>query len=109
MRKATLKALKASIRKGQQIAIGKAYSRGVDNCPLCKRFGFTCRIRATLEYCPVVIETRHVGCLRTPYNTFERNSLITNNGMKASSKRSQATARNIVRFLQRLLPDEERS
>ena len=69
----TLKALKGSIKKWENIVLGKGQNLGADNCPLCKVF--LTRNRPCVG-CPVRTKTGKVGCGGTPYEDFIRHPTI---------------------------------
>lgn len=61
----TLKALKGSIRKWEQIRDGLIQDEGVRNCPLCKLFH-----HIDCLGCPVQQRTGHMRCAGSPYEDF---------------------------------------
>ena len=61
----TLKALKESIWKWEQIIAGTGIDVGVDNCPLCCLFYWQGRKRCLS--CPVYMETGGKCCSKSPY------------------------------------------
>lgn len=65
MNKATLKALKASIKHWQTDTPPMMAS----DCALCNRFHYACRksYSSTGEYCPIFKQTGKRGCAETPY------------------------------------------
>ncbi len=67
MDKKTEKALRASIRKWDLIAAGKAGSDGPNNCPLCKEF----YANVDCKGCPVAEATRDSCCSGSPYDAWD--------------------------------------
>jgi hypothetical protein len=63
----TLKALKGSIDKWENIVSGKGEDEGIDNCPLCKMF----KEMEDCTECPVSINTGKAECCKSPYVEWE--------------------------------------
>jgi len=60
----TLKALKGSIRKWEDIIAGTGVDQGVYNCALCSLFYWA---KKHCVFCPVFIETGKQYCYESPY------------------------------------------
>ncbi len=73
MKPETLKALKASIRKWEQIVEGTGTDNGSENCALCQRFSRNGWVECKLEdeVCPVVHETGWEMCHGSPYTDWQ--------------------------------------
>lgn len=106
MDKATLKALKGSIRKWVKIVVGEEIDLATENCPLCEMF-----FDRDCEGCPVKEKTGRTSCDGTPYQDkwvwvepFGRNG----NGGYRHSKKSKEAAIAEVAFLKSLLPEESK-
>lgn len=89
------KALHGSINKWKKIAVGELIDRGIDNCPLCQMFwGDDCK------GCPVEVDTKAVGCRRTPYDDW----IIEGGGVSslANTRFLQTVALKEVAYLESL-------
>src|SRR5262245_65088865 len=95
-----LAALKKSIRKWEQIVAGRAYSKGPENCPLCKLFwipipgGVGGLAPESCIGCPVYEDTGEPGCIGTPYEDYENDN-------------TQENAEAELEYLRSLLPAEQ--
>lgn len=68
MDKATLQALKKSIKKWENIVAGTGQDEGVGNCALCKLFWPKPFVELACKGgCPVFNKTQRKGCVDTPY------------------------------------------
>lgn len=104
MNKKTLRALKGSIRKWEEIVAGKACDYGSDNCPLCQLFFYT----DFCEGCPVKAKTGEQSCSGSPYDKWC--CLLPNevslSGGYIHTKQSLAAAKAELKFLKSLLPKD---
>lgn len=96
MDRATLKALKASIKHWETNLIDSdKASVAASDCALCRRF--TCGV---CKGCPIYEKTRLKGCLRTPY--IEAMNAKDKHGY--NSPEFRVAALKELRFLESLLP-----
>lgn len=108
MKKATITALKKSIKVWERRAAGENIQPNQANCPLCVRFDpsrfiFECHIKSTGERCPVYAKTGRRQCKGSNYFAFASYWEIIAN--KPKSKRLKALAQKEVDFLKSLLPN----
>jgi len=106
----TLKALKGSIRKWEEIVAGSGIDRATDNCPLCQLFIVA---NDTCSGCPVDSAGHH-GCFGSPYDRWCGHCMETrteDGGIerRAVTDAAMEAARAELRFLKSLLPKEARS
>ena len=109
MDRATVKALRGSIKKWELIVLGRGTDEGDDNCPLCHMFFDNDCIG-----CPVSARTGHSNCVGSPYAKFvsavyaDFNSLVDGyeeGGVNAViGPRSMQAAIDEYNFLVSLLP-----
>lgn len=98
MNKATLTALKGSIRKWEKIAAGTGEDYAQENCPLCTKFlHFNC------TGCPVSEEVGQPNCNDTPYRDTWL-PLRHEFGPTAINPEMKKAARLELHFLKSLLP-----
>ena len=98
MNRKTLKALKGSIEKWEDIVAGTGHDDGAENCPLCQLF-----IRNECVGCPVFEKTRMRECQGTPYQRWVR-YLGFAPTWTAGTLRQKAAAKAELKFLKSLLP-----
>lgn len=111
MKKKTLKALKGSIKKWEDIVAKKATDQGERNCPLCKIF-IRHSLKKDCEGCPVAKAAKTSGCENTPYTKWAERSTETtiDNGddfyweRKNDSDKANRAAKAMLKFLKSLLP-----
>lgn len=107
MNKRTLKALKGSIKKWDDIAERGGVDRGEDNCPLCKAFKDLC------DPCPVKMSTGKYQCRGTPYSDFTEcaEDQSSNSWLEIANAATSPTAKKHARrmrdYLISLLPEGE--
>ncbi len=101
MTRRVLRALKGSIKKWENIVLGKGVDMGTSNCPLCAEFW---NKTGSCSGCPVSEKTGKTGCLGTPYD-----SEFINKHDRYSSNDSKGVvdALKEVEFLRSLLPKNE--
>lgn len=106
MDKDTLEALKGSIKKWEGIVEGTTRDEGTANCPLCQKFNTNeMKLTEKCRGCPVMIETRQIGCAGTPYIEYE--DAVDEFG--EDSVEAEGIAKEELCFLQSLLPEGEES
>ena len=91
----TLEALNGSIAKWEAIVAGTGVDKGVENCPLCKRFFFNC-----CQGCPVN-DVGGYGCIGTPYDQWCALEVD-----KVTNDEEREYAQAELNFLKSLLPKE---
>ena len=117
MEKATLKALKKSIKHWKGIVAGKETSRGTDNCALCDLFynenddEHECCVG-----CPVMERTEQEACGGSPYGAFTEvaqcKGRYMDDGYGIFNDKDQIihgaviAAKDELSFLQSLLPEK---
>ena len=95
---ATLEALRGSIKKWERIVAGTGVCRGVDNCPLCRRFHAAYGNSPCCSGCPVFEATGKRGCTGTPIEDYDDED--------GTEEEMLAAAIAEVDFLKSLLPKE---
>lgn len=106
MNKKTLRALKGSIRKWEEIVAGEEVDDGVDNCPLCQLFYWE-----DCKGCPVKETTGKECCVGSPYDD-EWNDIhqfdltLSDKGGYVHTEQSLAAAKAELKFLKSLLPKD---
>jgi hypothetical protein len=101
----TLKALRGSIKKWEDICSGVGVDNGADNCPLCTRF-----YSRQCSGCPVMLKTGFDSCNGTPYaekwyyvvECDEKGKILC--PAVANTPERLSAARAELRFLKSLLP-----
>ena len=109
MNKATLLALKGSIKKWEDIVAGTKQDLGDENCPLCKRF-LVSKNKETCEGCPVREKTGQSLCGGSPYEAWHREQARLEDRADqyreryADTPELQKLARAELKFLRSLMP-----
>lgn len=102
MKRETLKALKGSIEKWEDIINEGNVDLGGSNCPLCNIGKGDC------AHCPVFEETREPECWGTPYEKWMRHQDKIHHkwavSLKIECKICERFAKQEVEFLKSLLP-----
>lgn len=106
MKPQTLKALRGSIKKWEDIVNGTGIDKYADNCPLCARFHPMECVRPDGEECPVAA-AGHWYCSRTPYADWCE-SITGRSSRKAKDDESVMCAVLELEFLKSLLPRREK-
>ncbi len=99
-----LTALRASIKKWEGIVAGTEVDRGVFNCALCEMFTLA---NDTCDGCPVNDATDNNGCIRSPYDQWDRVNpwpIAHPDYRRATTYKHRAAAQAEVDFLKSLLP-----
>ena len=108
MKKATLVALKKSIKKWEKVVDGSGEDDGSENCALCKRFDAeTCVLYG--EQCPIRKKTRRKGCAGTPFITWQNHQDYDHEesfpyAIQLGCKKCVVLAKKELNFLKSLLP-----
>ena len=99
--KRKLKALRASIRKWEQIVKREIGDEGCDNCPLCHLY-----FDNGCSHCPIRETTNQDGCLGTPYEEWcdAHRAWATSFPYIANSIEERKIAQRELDFLRSLLP-----
>lgn len=99
----TLKALKGSIRKWEQIVEGTGIDKGPYNCPLCMKFNsvFVSAYQENCKGCPVAERSGRSACLGTPYEAWDARDESLD-----GSPENISLAEEELKFLRSLLPEE---
>ena len=111
MKTSTLRALKASIKKWENIVAGTGVNLGAENCALCERFlkgtfwENPCEIKITGELCPVRIRSGRTGCHGTPY--FPISHILREKLVDLNNVKEVQYATSELDFLKSLLPSKE--
>ncbi len=112
MKRRTLKALRGSIEKWEEILTGYGIDHGRDNCPLCKIFSSPyreCNAREG-ERCPVKIHSKRIACRRTPYQRWSKHHMdvhfLEANKIPGGCPKCKQLAQKEIDFLKSLLPSK---
>jgi len=104
----TLRALKGSIRKWEDIIAGTGVDQGVDNCALCSLFYF---VKKHCVSCLIFIETGKQYCSESPYADWVVHQLdwhhIPINKYHVICPTCRRLAKAELAFLKSLLPKEK--
>jgi hypothetical protein len=102
----TLKALQGSITKWEGIVAGTLKNEGPDNCPLCQKFFKPYGSAMACIGCPVMKQTGHPFCVKTPYRKYEEEEAW---AINPNSETLNTLALQELDFLKSLLPKENGS
>lgn len=112
MTKETLKALKGSIKKWEDIRDNGGIDLNSSNCPLCQKF---LEKRASCKGCPVAVKTSFDLCRETPYYDWYEHHRVEEHPMTEGLKVEEdcigmcyELADKEVKFLRSLLPKEKK-
>lgn len=111
MDKATLKALKGSIKKWEGIVEGTGVDNGDENCPLCGKFAHRMDFRSGThcEGCPVKAATGLDGCAGSPWIDWN-DAMLARHGRRmdtnATDDETVMCAALELEFLKSLLPSK---
>jgi hypothetical protein len=112
LNKATLKALKGSIRKWERIVAGDGGDDGAANCPLCREFRFGVEFGRVVDCvgCPVMAESGLPYCSGTPYTGWMQyhDGLARAFPLNASTPEEISLAQAELDFLRGLLPRKKK-
>jgi len=103
--KATLKALKDSIKKWEKIVAGEGEDKGTINCPLCWLYYGS--DSGTCVGCPVMRKTGLADCKGTPYTNWVRHHMEQHLDMFSCvvyCEECKKLAKRELEFLKSLLP-----
>lgn len=108
MKKETLKALKGSIKKWEEVVAGTGGDDGAENCPLCELQdeGKGCR------ECPVMRRVHDYGCRGTPYEKWVNyvfHERFQPYPMMVVTIKALSLALNELYFLKSLLPKKRKT
>lgn len=98
----TLKALRGSIKKWEDIVAGVGSDNGSNNCPLCAEF-YDHRCTG----CPVMESTGRRECINTPYYFWKSAHIISTFPLRVFDDKTRKAAQAELDFLRGLLPQEK--
>lgn len=94
----TMNAIEGSVKKWEDVVLGKIKERGPNNCPLCELFFEN----PSCSGCPIAEKPRYDRCLNTPYTKWIETSDY-NNGRYVASLDAYKTALDEIEFLKNIL------
>ena len=97
----TLKALKGSIGKWENVVSGTIEDLGTENCSLCSLFHPQNTGKDQCVGCPVYMHTGYSYCVGTPYSRWAK---LTGGGGRANTPSRIKAAEAELKFLKGLLP-----
>lgn len=102
----TLRALKGSIKKWENIITGVGVDLGPTNCALCRQFNVYDERQDTVDCtgCPVFDHTGQHGCHGTPYDEWSDHDFIR---VRDDLPESLRIAKDELKFLKSLLPNSQ--
>jgi hypothetical protein len=96
----TLKALKGSIEKHENILDGSERDEGTKNCPLCQLFH-----NDRCEGCPIFEKTGFQGCEGTPYEDWDEHQDEAHSGDNTvQCEECERLVKLEIEFLKSLIP-----